>query len=85
MTHADQPVIVSLLTVVQRGDAGTFRALEEEFAREPVRIIWDRRTAERRRARKSLPERRQSERRREPPTTWTDSGFVIVEDPSRLD
>jgi hypothetical protein len=74
------------LAIVDRGKLEVFHILERHFASESdvVQVIWDRRHGERRAVRAPhAPERRQGERRREPPATWSTMGFVLVPDPSR--
>jgi hypothetical protein len=53
-----------VLIVVRRGATDRFQFLKEQFAAEPVEVIWDRRVTERRqRARSATVDRRSRERR----------------------
>jgi hypothetical protein len=79
MSMPDGPVIVPLLTIVRRGAVECFRLLEEEFAGEPVRVMWDRRVRERRRPSSSVTWRGSEDRRSRAAATWETMNFVIVE------
>jgi hypothetical protein len=68
--------------VVRRGAMRRFDALKTRTSELPVVVTWDRRTDERRDGGDSSHvkrNRRQSERRREPPFTWDLADFVVVE------
>ncbi len=69
------------LIIVRRGDIERFHFLQEIYRSQPaVRVMWDRRVAERRQS--SWPvdwERRRGERRSSLPRSWTTMGFVFVE------
>jgi predicted small metal-binding protein len=65
--------------IVRRGQEARFRILQAAFWGERVRIVWDRRRADRRRKTQSGgPERRQHDRRRAPPVSWEAWDFVTV-------
>lgn len=67
------------LAVVSRGREDLFRTLQDEFAREPVQVMWDRRQAERRTHPKPVEiEHRRAQRRGPPPATWAALGVVFV-------
>jgi hypothetical protein len=80
LTGPAQPESRTQIFVVRRGRESTFRLLERQFGSEPmVRIIWDRRYRERRRA--SQPdgsERRQLDRRIPAPTVWPSTNYLVV-------
>src|SRR5436309_11712088 len=66
--------------IVRRGASGRFRKLKEKTATLPVKIQWDRREHERRRASGTIDDnRRKADRRRTPPFTWDVGDFVVVE------
>ena len=70
---------VSVELVVRRGALRRFQALKEKAADLPVKVTWDRRTAERRKASAAVGEdQRKSDRRQKPPFTWELSDFVVV-------
>ena len=63
-----------------------FDALKTRTSELPVVVTWDRRTDQRRAASASTGvkrERRQDERRRNPPFTWDLADFVVVEPTKR--
>ena len=67
------------LVVVRRGDADTYARLTTQSW--GVTVIWDRRYAERRRAKTLNPpgrNRRRRDRRRAAPGTWTTLGVLMV-------
>jgi hypothetical protein len=69
------------LAVVHRDFPDVFNYLRRNFAedRGSVDVIWDRRVIERRRARVDTPvDRRRTERRGPPPSTWTSLSMLIV-------
>lgn len=71
-----------LLMVVRRDCVARFRFLEQRFSGDLVRIIWDRRAAERRRAGGTVgQERRRADRRGPLPESWTGLDFVVVRPP----
>jgi hypothetical protein len=78
VSRSDTPVIVPLLTIVRRGAAERLRFFEEEFAGEPVRVIWDRRVSERRRL-ASPGIWRAGDRRNGHASSWDMLDFLIVE------
>jgi hypothetical protein len=68
--------------VVRRGAMRRFDALKTRTSELPVVVTWDRRTDERRDdgdSNQVRRNRRQTERRREPPFTWDLADFVVVE------
>jgi hypothetical protein len=72
--------------VVRRGAMRRFDALKTRTTELPVVVTWDRRTDERRDADASAGvkrDRRQDERRRQPPFTWDLADFVVVEPTKR--
>src|SRR5438034_737785 len=72
--------------VVRRGAMRRFDALKTRTTELPVVVTWDRRTDERRDAGASAGvkrDRRQDERRRQPPFTWDLADFVVVEPTKR--
>ncbi len=68
--------------VVRRGETQLFRSLLERFSRGPyaVRVIWDRRMRDRRVIIRDdvEPNRRQTDRRTEPPHSWATHGFIVT-------
>lgn len=63
-----------------------FDALKTRTTELPVVLTWDRRTDHRRDAAASAGverDRRENERRRQPPFTWDLADFVVVEPPKR--
>ena len=70
-----------LKLVVRRGALRRFDSLVRKTAELPVEITWDRRV-EQRRASDEAPnvERRENDRRREPPFTWQAADFVVTDD-----
>ena len=74
---------IRLLVIVRRGATERFDFLNTRLAREPVRISWDRRIADRRKKKqRMMVERRRGERRGPPPLTWPAGGFVIARPPA---
>jgi hypothetical protein len=68
------------LVIVRRGQFATFELLTRTFADDStVQIIWDRRIGERRRASDAAgsTERRHGDRRRVPPTHWSQLNYTI--------
>ena len=67
--------------VVRRGALRRFDMLKRKSADLPVVISWDRRQTERRGAVESnVGNRRTSDRRQTPPSTWDLADFVVVEE-----
>ncbi len=66
--------------IVRRGALRRFDALKKRAGDIPVTVLWDRRIDQRPRPSvgKTL-ERRQAERRQQPPFTWDLADFVVVE------
>lgn len=67
--------------IVRRGMVGRFAALHQHLAADGVRVLWDRRVAERRR--RTLPppsqlERRTRDRRGPAPPSWLLLDFVVA-------
>ncbi len=61
-----------------------FDALKTRTTELPVVLTWDRRTDQRRDASAGVRrDRRQNERRRQPPFTWDLADFVVVEPTKR--
>ncbi len=76
----------SIQIVVRRGALRRFASLDEKRGELPVALLWDRRLNDRRTDGESASgERRVSERRREPPFTWTTAEFLVVETPAEDD
>ena len=70
---------VSVELVVRRGALRRFSALKEKAADLPVKVSWDRRTAERRQTASEVgTDQRKADRRQKPPFTWELSDFVVV-------
>jgi hypothetical protein len=75
-----QHVTPTLQIVVRRGALRRFALLNEKRGELPVALLWDRRASDRRtESDRPAGERRQAERRREPPFTWTAAEFVVVD------
>jgi hypothetical protein len=67
--------------IVRRGALRRFDALTRKTAELPVKVTWDRRTAERRTGEDpEAVDRRAGDRRKEPGFTWEAADFVVVED-----
>jgi hypothetical protein len=67
------------LIIVRRGHNEKFRFLLETFADREVRILWDRRQADRRSLHNTVARNRRSgERRRPVPGTWANLDFVVA-------
>jgi hypothetical protein len=68
--------------IVRRGQTELFRTLQQDFKEAPhlVRVIWDRRSHERRRGtgRTTGSNRRQADRRARPPAAWEVFGFILA-------
>jgi hypothetical protein len=74
-------VAARYFAVVRRGETEIFRtllrALEDQPG--PMQVIWDRRGRERRqRGQPAVAERRRSDRRGRPATTWLSLGFIFA-------
>src|SRR5258705_9153606 len=72
--------------VVRRGAMRRFDALKTRTTELPVVLTWDRRTDHRRDGAASASvkrDRRENERRRQPPFTWDLADFVVVEPTKR--
>jgi hypothetical protein len=68
------------LVIVQRGEAALFRELRQRFADDPkTRVIWERRTTDRRGApAKRTADRRRGDRRRpEDPSVFAGRGYFV--------
>ena len=67
---------------VRIGALKRFHALREKTRALPVHVAWDRRRTDRRTASSGAPsDRRQGDRRADPPFTWTTADFVVVQEP----
>jgi hypothetical protein len=73
------------LVVVRRGHFATFELLTRTFAGDPdVQIIWDRRMGERRQSARGAEQhdrREGKDRRRAPPTQWSQLNYMFVQGP----
>jgi hypothetical protein len=76
--------MTALRIFVRRGAIRRFHRLTRDAEGLPVSVAWDRRQQDRRsQAAPASPEqRRSSDRRTEPPFTWTAAEFVVVNDRS---
>jgi hypothetical protein len=73
-----------LLLIVRRGATERFRLLTEMFAEDPVCVLWDRRGGDRRRHAQPVGvERRQGERRTQPPWLGGTVDWMIIRAPGR--
>jgi hypothetical protein len=71
---------LSVELIVRRGARARFQTLKKKTAHLPVKVAWDRRRDERRAVSDQVTvNRRQSDRRGNPPFTWEVSDFVVVE------
>jgi hypothetical protein len=71
------------LVIVRRGHFATFELLARTFAGDPsVQIMWDRRVRERRQCARDSggAERRRTDRRRLPPSQWTQLNYMVAAD-----
>lgn len=69
------------LVIVRRGHFATFELLTRTFADDhSVQIVWDRRMGERRHVARGPDdaERRRSDRRRQPPSQWSQLNYMIA-------
>jgi len=72
----DAPTSGAYVVIVRRGAMEVFRTLRENFRE---RVVWDRRTKERRtEGQPDVRERRAAERRRPSPGTWVVHGFLLA-------
>jgi predicted small metal-binding protein len=70
------------VVIVRRGEEARFRILQAALSGEGVRIVWDRRTADRRQDPQPVgSERRRQDRRSAPPVSWEAWDFITVETP----
>jgi hypothetical protein len=70
------------LVIVRRGHFATFELLTRTFIDDPtVKIMWDRRVAERRQAARSPGdgERRRTDRRRVPSSQWGQLNYIAAD------
>jgi hypothetical protein len=66
--------------IVRRGARDRFQKLKEKTKELPVKVVWDARKDDRRRASADVADdRRASDRRGKPPFTWDVGDFVVVE------
>jgi DNA-binding NtrC family response regulator len=69
------------LVIVRRNQFATFAMLAQAFAAEPkVRLVWDRRTGDRRQtgAAGAGSDRRRADRRRDPSSTWRGNDYLLL-------
>jgi transcriptional regulator of acetoin/glycerol metabolism len=69
------------LVIVRRNQFATFAMLAHAFAEEPkVRLVWDRRTGDRRQtgAAAADGERRRADRRGDPASTWRGNDYLLL-------
>jgi hypothetical protein len=66
--------------VVRRGALKRFDSMKKKTAGMPVNLVWDRRVGGERRTEPAATERdrRASDRRQQPPFTWSLADFVVV-------
>ena len=66
--------------VVRRGALKRFDSMKKKTAGLPVNLVWDRRVGGERRAEPGAAEgeRRNADRRQQPPFTWSLADFVVV-------
>lgn len=70
---------VAYLMVVQRDHHDRFRFLRSTFIDRSVQVVWDRRTADRRRSSEGpAVDRRSGDRRHDPPSSWGNLGFLVA-------
>jgi hypothetical protein len=68
----------TFVAVVRRNQPDVFERLSRVIDEDEVRLLWDRRQAERRAAWVPVShDRRRGDRRRSPASTWVTLGFVI--------
>ncbi|HEV8309251.1 MAG TPA: hypothetical protein VGW35_16450 [Methylomirabilota bacterium] len=73
--------------VVRRSQSDVYKMLKERFAEDPdVRVVWDRRAGDRRKARRPVGrDQRRVDRRGAQPSTWETFGFlVVIETPEEM-
>ena len=78
--RAQKTPAVSVELIVRRGALRRFDKLKQATATLPVKVLWDRRTADQGSAPGRVREER-PERRQRPPFTWDTADFVVVENP----
>jgi transcriptional regulator of acetoin/glycerol metabolism len=69
------------LVIVRRNQFATFAMLAHAFAQEPkVRLVWDRRTGDRRQtgAASAGSDRRRADRRGDPASTWRGNDYLLL-------
>jgi hypothetical protein len=73
----------STTIVVRRGALKRFDSMKQKTAGLPVNLVWDRRVGGERRAESGNVEgdRRKTDRRQQPPFTWSLADFVVVVPP----
>jgi hypothetical protein len=70
--------------IVRRGALKRFDSLKQNTADLPVKLSWDRRLQDRRRAATDVKRNgRKADRRKKPPFTWEVADFVVVEPAAR--
>ena len=74
------------LIIVRRGCQERYEQLRDVFSENDVTVLWDRRSAERRRHQGNVVvDRRVKERRRPPPRNWMSLDFIVVPDRLRAE
>jgi hypothetical protein len=70
----------STTIVVRRGALKRFDSMKQKTAGMPVELVWDRRVSGERRGEAGAVdgERRKTDRRQQPPFTWSLADFVVV-------
>lgn len=80
--HDKEPTAPARTTiVVRRGALKRFDSMKQKVEGLPVNLVWDRRVGGERRedAARVEGERRRSDRRQDPPFTWSLADFVVVD------
>lgn len=69
--------------VVRRGALKRFDSMKKKVEGLPVNLVWDRRVGDERRgdSNEARGERRNTDRRQQPPFTWSMADFVVVVPP----
>jgi hypothetical protein len=78
--NPQNPADSTVEIIVRRGALRRFDRLQKTTTDLPVKLSWDRRLHERRKAASGIEhEQRQEDRRRKPPFTWEAADFVVVD------
>jgi hypothetical protein len=80
-SHADIPYGMAprIELIVRRGARQRFHKLKQKTKELPVKVVWDGRRDDRRKAPADVSEdRRSSDRRGKPPFTWEVGDFLVV-------